>query len=137
MNKVRPWELWDWETIRNVAVLLIAGGIGLTFLFRFPDLLRNSKSLLLTETTTGTFIRSENLTQLGMSKRGNYIRATGIEIEYAYMVNGVTYYSKDRIPNSTQHLMFFKKLRNNPGMRLKLNYNPSNPQESQINTDTE
>ncbi len=137
MNKVRPWELWDWKTIRNVAVLLIAASVGLMFFFRFSDLLRNSKSILLTETTTGTFIRSENLTQLGMGKRGNYIRATGIEIEYAYVVNGVTYYSKDRIPNSTQHLMFFKKLRNNRGMPLKLSYNPSNPQESQINTNTE
>lgn len=137
MNKVKPWELWDWKTIRNVAVLLIAGSVGLMFFFLFPDLLRNSKSILLTETTTGTFIRSENLTQLGMGKTGNHLMLTGIEIEYTYEVNGVTYFSKDRIPNTSGHQMFFNKLRNNRGMPLKVNYNPSNPQESQINTSTE
>lgn len=137
MNKVRPWELWDWETIRNVAVLLIAGAIGLTFLFRFPDIIRNSKNLLLTETTTGRFIRSENLLRLGMGRTGNHIGVTGIDIEYTYEVNGVTYFSEDRIPNTSGHQMFFNKLRNNRGMPLKLNYNPSNPQQSQINTNTE
>jgi hypothetical protein len=137
MQKVRPWELWDWKSIRNLILLLIVVGGASILFFGLPDWLHDSNSQLLTAKTDGKLIRTEYIKQPSMGRTGNHLRVTSIVIEYSYIVNGLTYYSKDKIPNSTKHQRFFGNLTDNPAMILEIKYNPGNPQDSQITTNTE
>jgi len=137
MKKVRPWELWDWKSIRNfIGLVIVVGGV-FVLITRLPDWLHNSNSKSLSRETNGKFIRAEYIKQPSMGRTGNHLNTTAMSIEYSYEINGMTYYSTDKIPNSADNQKFFGKLTDNPEMILKIKYNPGNPQQSQINTKTE
>jgi hypothetical protein len=133
MKKVRPLELWDWKSIIGF-ILIVPSFFGLFILFdRIPDWIRNSSNKAMTETTNGKFVRSEWIRQYTQDRFGNHEIITGMLVEYSYSVDGKIYTSKDKIPDSRNNQSFFNALRKEPAMTLKVKYNPSNPEQSQIN----
>ena len=134
MRKVRSWEVWDWKSI-IVTISVVSGlCIALSFIFHFPDLLRHQNGKILTNTTSGHFIRAEEVRVRSQGKMGTRSILTGVLIEYSYMVDGVTYYSKDNIPYSSANEAFLGKLSRDRAMILFVFYNPNHPDQSQIFT---
>src|SRR5688572_9195737 len=123
MKKIFNWTLWDWKSIRIFFVLTVVMSVGVYFFFSFPDYLRNRKSSDTNRETIGTFIKSDKIEMLSQGRTGNRMVTTGLTVEYSYIVDGVTYYAKDKIPNSFENLPFLKSLSGklNNGLRIKYN----------------
>jgi hypothetical protein len=132
MRNVRNWNFWDWKSIRNIFVFILAGFVVLYFFFNFPDYLRSRTSKLLDQETHGIFIASHNIQRLSQGKSGNKFVIDGMEVDYSYIVNGITYNARDNIPNSLKNHSFLQKLMNSSSRQLRVRYNSLNPQESQI-----
>jgi hypothetical protein len=137
MKKISNWEFWDWKSIWaffGVTIFIVAA---LFFFINYPGFVRNVNSRQLNRETVGRFVSSEYGQQLRQNTTGNHLSISAVRVEYSYTVNGVLYYSKDNIPNSSENQSFFKSLSENPSLRLKIKYNSSDPQESQINFNVE
>ena len=97
MKKVRPWELWDWKSIKRFIIVAIFL-CGAFFIFdHIPDWVRNSANKTMTETTDGKFVRAEYIKRYSQGRFGNREVVTGILIEYSYSINGKIYNSHAQV----------------------------------------
>jgi len=134
MNKVLTWQLWDWQSIRKLVLLIFGLGLALYFLFQFPDFIRKYLGSNMTAVTNGQYVSSTDIEEMTQGITGSQTRVTAVSVEYIYYVNDVQYYGADKIPVGSSTNAFFEELNNNKDVVLSIKYNPKKPNESQIDT---
>ena len=133
MKQVRFWEVWDWKSIRGgIGLVLFMAGLFL-FFEKYPDFVRNEKSSDLIRVVDAEFISIKAIEGMRESAyTGNRTTRDYYAVDYCYKVNGQSYFSGDKIPNSSANKDFINKLLRGELKRISVRYDPLQPNKSQV-----
>jgi hypothetical protein len=123
---------WDWKSIYRTILVFLIFGLGLFFYVNFADRKRDYFSRNQTSLTKGTLtlIKAKNL--ISLSETGNEIKTYFYEVKYTYNVKNKLYTNFDLIPNSPNNQELILSLFNSNSNKVRIKFDPNNPQESSI-----
>ena len=130
MKKTPDWFFWDWKSIRRSVFVFIFLILGLILIFNFSDWKRKFDSKNYTKNTEAHLIDVKPNESISMTDTGNKTIIDSYKVRYKYTVNNAQYISIDIIPNSLENKKLIFKLFHNKKEKLKIKYDPKQPEKS-------
>lgn len=130
MKKTPDWFFWDWKSIRRSVFVFIFLILGLILIFNFQDWKRKFDSKNYTKNTGAYLIDVKPNESISMTDTGNKTIIDSYKVRYKYTVNNAQYISIDIIPNSLENKKLIFKLFHNKKEKLKIKYDPKQPEKS-------
>jgi hypothetical protein len=125
-------QIWDWKTIRQVAVVFLLIASLLLLVFKFPDWKRDFVSSTLDTEGIASLISYRRLEAMSQSETGNTMILHALEVKYAFEWKEKRYVCTEKVPNTIKNQPFIERILTRSTNSFNVQFQAKNPTESQL-----
>ncbi|TXI85304.1 MAG: hypothetical protein E6Q37_06675 [Crocinitomicaceae bacterium] len=126
------WQVADWKTIRQVAVVFLLIASLLLLVFKLPDWKRDFVSSTLDTEGIATLISYRRLEAMSQSETGNTMILHALEVTYAFDWKEKRYVCTENVPNTIKNQPFIEGILTRSINTFTVQFQAKNPTESQL-----